>query len=105
MNANSKISDYEFANIQPENLDDFATLIEFLKGQRNDMQQSAIDICPQIGDVLTALSAHEGMLLNRMSGSGATCFGLFDSAKNAEMAARTLQAEQPNWWVNPCILG
>ncbi|MEI6098851.1 MAG: 4-(cytidine 5'-diphospho)-2-C-methyl-D-erythritol kinase, partial [Alphaproteobacteria bacterium] len=42
--------------------------------------------------------------LARMSGSGATCFGLFDTAQQAEAAARALRRSQPSWWVQSTIL-
>jgi 4-diphosphocytidyl-2-C-methyl-D-erythritol kinase len=63
---------------------------------RNDLQPSAITLLPLIGTVLAALTAVPGCLLARMSGSGATCFGLFPDAPTAEAAARALA--RPGWW-------
>lgn len=71
------------------------TLIAFLSRCRNDMQAAAVSIAPVIADVLTALD-HHGARLARMSGSGATCFGLFDRAAQAETAAQALRAH--GWW-------
>ncbi|MDE2239082.1 MAG: 4-(cytidine 5'-diphospho)-2-C-methyl-D-erythritol kinase [Rhodospirillales bacterium] len=63
----------------------------------NDLQAVAISIQPVIGDVLTALAALPGALLARMSGSGATCFALFNTAAEAE-AATTALAARSGWW-------
>lgn len=68
-----------------------------LAGLRNDLQAPAIRLQPAIGAVLAALEALPGCLLARMSGSGATCFGVFSSATTAEVAAAGLRA--PGWWV------
>jgi 4-diphosphocytidyl-2-C-methyl-D-erythritol kinase len=58
-----------------------------------------------IAQVLTALRTLPGCRLARMSGSGATCFALFESARKAEAAARSLRAAQPDWWVRATQLG
>jgi 4-diphosphocytidyl-2-C-methyl-D-erythritol kinase len=73
-------------------------LVAFLKSQRNDMQSAAEALCPPISDVLSALE-HSGAALARMSGSGATCFGLFETENAALGAADQLRAERPMWWV------
>jgi 4-diphosphocytidyl-2-C-methyl-D-erythritol kinase len=67
-----------------------------LRRQRNDLQPAAIALCPVIGDVLSALEAVPDCLLARMSGSGATCFGLFADAAAARRAASGLR--RPGWW-------
>ena len=87
----------------PEHADEFA-LIAWLDGQANDLEPAAISLHPVIGDVLKALRATRGCTLARMSGSGATCFGLFDGAAAAAAAARSLQHQQPAWWVRATIL-
>ena len=58
-----------------------------------------------IARVLAALRNEPGCELARMSGSGATCFGLFSSARAAAAAARNLSAEQPRWWVKATVFG
>ncbi len=68
-----------------------------LRGLRNDLQAAACSIAPAIGDVLVVLSSMPGCLLARMSGSGATCFGLFTSAGAAREAAVGITRE--GWWV------
>ena len=63
----------------------------------NDLEAPARALCPVIGDVLAAITAQPGCLLARMSGSGATCFGLFADAAAAGHAATALS--RPGWWV------
>lgn len=72
---------------------------------RNDLEAPAIALAPEIADVLAALRAAPGIRLARMSGSGATCFGLFDGAAAAEAAARGIAAAHPSWWVAACSIG
>lgn len=64
---------------------------------RNDLQRPAIAGCPAITDVLTALGELRPWLA-RMSGSGATCFALFDAAGERDVAAQRLAASHPQWW-------
>lgn len=81
-----------------------AELVDFLAAQRNDLQAPAIRLAPVIAEVTAALAAQPGCLLARMSGSGATCFGLFASTARAEAAARALGLGRPGWWVAPTRL-
>ncbi len=78
---------------------DAAALAAFLAAQRNDLEAPAMAIVPEICRVKTALAASEGCLLVRMSGSGASCFGLFANGATARAAARRLRGEYPDWWV------
>jgi 4-diphosphocytidyl-2-C-methyl-D-erythritol kinase len=78
-----------------------AELAALLKERRNDLTDAAIGIVPAIGTVLARLAAQPGVLLARMSGSGATCFALFETTAAAEAAAASLKLEQPRWWVAP----
>lgn len=82
-----------------------ADLARWLTGQRNDMEAAAIRIAPIIGTVKAAIAAQAGCLLARMSGSGATCFGLFGDPAQAQRAQDTLLRAHPNWWVRACTLG
>jgi len=70
----------------------------------NDLQAPAIALQPVIADVLAALSACGGCRLARMSGSGATCFALYESQDAASAAAAALKAEHPSWWVAAGLL-
>ncbi len=75
-----------------------------LAGQ-NHMQDFAIAQAPIINDVLRALAQQAGCELARMSGSGATCFGIFRSDAQAAAAAQAISANQKDWWVRACRLG
>lgn len=77
-------------------------VIEWLKGQRNDLEAPALRVTPGIQAALDAMSAQPDCLLTRMSGSGATVFGLFADEATAQAAARRLA--RPGWWVRACIL-
>jgi len=82
-----------------------AMLLQTLSDERNDLEAPAIALRPVIADVLDELRALAGCRLARMSGSGATCFGLFDSNRAATTAARSLRAKHPQWWVRATTLG
>ena len=72
---------------------------------RNDLEAPAIALAPDIAQVLAALRAAPGLRLARMSGSGATCFGLFGGDAEAAAAARAIAAARPAWWVAACQIG
>jgi 4-diphosphocytidyl-2-C-methyl-D-erythritol kinase len=80
-------------------------LIDALADERNDLEAPAVAIAPAIAEVLADLRALKGCRLARMSGSGATCFGLFGTAPAAAAAARSLRSKHPNWWVRATKLG
>jgi 4-diphosphocytidyl-2-C-methyl-D-erythritol kinase len=81
-----------------------ALLAEIARG-RNDLEEPAIELEPAIADALAVLRKLPGCRLARMSGSGATCFGLFDSMDAARGAARRLRVGYPAWWVRATALG
>lgn len=81
-------------------MDDWIT---YLSGTRNDLEAPARALCPVIAEQLDALQ-DTGALLARMSGSGATCFGLYPDAPSARMAAESIARERPNWWLAPAKL-
>lgn len=73
--------------------------LEWLAGQtRNDLEAPACTIAPVIGSVLAALKALQSCRLARMSGSGATCFALFDNKDEAVEAELALSRQYPHWW-------
>ncbi len=80
-------------------------LLRFLAAQANDLEVSAVALAPAIAEVLQALRALPGCRLSRMSGSGATCFGLFSAAADANAAEKILSAKYPHWWVCASALG
>lgn len=71
---------------------------------RNDLETPARALLPEIGEGLAALEASEGCRLARMSGSGATVFGLYADQRAARRAAGTLRARLPGWWAIPTLL-
>jgi len=81
-----------------------AALVAGLASVGNDLEKPAIRLRPVIADVLQALATLPGCRLARMSGSGASCFGLFATAREAGLAARRLRAEQPTWWIRTTTL-
>ncbi len=70
----------------------------------NDLEAPAVACAPAIAAVLDALRGLPGCRLARMSGSGATCFALFDDCRAAAAAAAILRRAQPVWWVKPTLL-
>ncbi len=68
---------------------------------RNDMTAAAIAVQPAIAEVLAALRDHP---TSRMSGSGATCFALFETLEEAETVGRQLAVRHSNWWIAPALL-
>lgn len=77
---------------------DFAGFVTWLARQRNDLQEPACYAVPVISEVIEALQG-TGAALARMSGSGATCFGLFPDLPSATRAAGRISHAQPGWWV------
>jgi 4-diphosphocytidyl-2-C-methyl-D-erythritol kinase len=80
-------------------LPDAAALFGWLAAQRNDLEAPARALVPSIDGVLAAIAAQPGCALARMSGSGATCFGLFAAEAGALAAAQALRSAAPSWWV------
>lgn len=83
------------------------TLAAWLVEQRNDLEAPAIALVPEIGAVLEFLRAQPGVLLARMSGSGATCFALFEALAFAERATVMLglEKDKAHWWSAASRLG
>lgn len=76
---------------------DAEALAAFLAAQRNDLAPAALTLAPAIGDALAALAAQPGCRIARMSGSGATCYGLFSAESAARAAVGALT--RSGWWV------
>ncbi|WP_298917708.1 4-(cytidine 5'-diphospho)-2-C-methyl-D-erythritol kinase [uncultured Algimonas sp.] len=87
----------------PERTVRAGTLLDRARAGRNDLQETACAVAPVIGEVIAALQSRPGCRLARMSGSGATCFGLFDDKPSADAAAAMLA--RTGWWVAPTWLG
>src|SRR5262245_20901623 len=84
---------------------DSAALMAEITSGRNDLEGPAIELEPAIAEVLAVLDKLPGCRLARMSGSGATCFGLFGSTAATSAAARSLRVGYPAWWVRATVLG
>lgn len=82
----------------------FDETIRLLKKSRNDMEDAACVLAPVIGHVLNVLLAARGCRLARMSGSGATCFALFENCRQAGIAAKVIRRDHPEWWVKATVL-
>jgi 4-diphosphocytidyl-2-C-methyl-D-erythritol kinase len=78
--------------------------VEALAAGSNDLEVPATRIQPVIGEVLAALSASNGAWLARMSGSGATCFAIFENTAEAQRASQRIQLDHPQWWVHAGLL-
>jgi 4-diphosphocytidyl-2-C-methyl-D-erythritol kinase len=78
--------------------------IEVLAATRNDLEAPALGLAPEIGAVLQHLRASEGCCFARMSGSGATCFAIYDSIEHARRASEHLRRAEPDWWAEPCLI-
>lgn len=83
---------------------DFTALISFLKTKANDLAAAARELCPAIKIVEQAIE-ETGAALTRLSGSGATVFGLYDLKGKAEAAAQLIRQSHPQWWVKAVTLG
>jgi 4-diphosphocytidyl-2-C-methyl-D-erythritol kinase len=78
---------------------DAMALAAFLRDMRNDLEWPALQVQPGIRSVLEALRATDRCLVARMSGSGATCFGLYAAEAAANAARDAVGARNPGWWV------
>lgn len=83
---------------------DAEALAACLAGRRNDLEPAAIALMPQIAPVLEALAASPGCRLARMSGSGATCFAIYDDKAVADTAAAWIVRRHSGWWIKPTRL-
>ena len=80
---------------------DAEALADALEGRRNDLAHPAVMLEPAVAAMLAAIATTQGCLLARMSGSGATCFGLYADEETADNAADALRAAHPGWWISP----
>jgi 4-diphosphocytidyl-2-C-methyl-D-erythritol kinase len=88
-------------SVKPKGWSSAGDLIAYLEATANDLEAPACEIAPAISDAVNAIADCPDCLLARMSGSGATCFGLFESEARAEAAAHVIRAAHPAWWITP----
>jgi 4-diphosphocytidyl-2-C-methyl-D-erythritol kinase len=81
------------------------TALAVLAGGANDLEAAAVALAPAVAQALAALAATPGCRLARMSGSGATCFGLYPSEAAAAAAVGAITDAHPLWWVRATLLG
>jgi len=74
--------------------------VEVLAADTNDLEAPATRIQPVIGNVIAVLNATNGAWLARMSGSGATCFAIYENTADAGRAAAKIRLDHPDWWVH-----
>jgi 4-diphosphocytidyl-2-C-methyl-D-erythritol kinase len=98
------VTDVIEAAAWPEDGASVGAWIEALALGRNDLEAPATRIQPVIGEVLSALRAAAGARLVRMSGSGATCFAIFENGPEAQAAAQKILFDHPQWWVHAGVL-
>ncbi|MEO1304749.1 MAG: 4-(cytidine 5'-diphospho)-2-C-methyl-D-erythritol kinase [Pseudomonadota bacterium] len=72
---------------------------------QNSLQSPAMSMRPEITQALASLKALPGVKLARMSGSGATCFALFETVDSAEAGHQQIVHQHPNWWASATLLG
>ncbi|MCB1651487.1 MAG: 4-(cytidine 5'-diphospho)-2-C-methyl-D-erythritol kinase [Alphaproteobacteria bacterium] len=96
-----------FAPVEPvpASFETAESFVSFLHHRRNDLEGAAKNIVPEIENVLKAIDAQKGVMLARMSGSGSTCFGLFEDEKTAHSAAQSIKEHNPDWWIKSGWLG
>lgn len=82
----------------------FEAILDVLLPARNDLEAPALTVAPVIEDALAALRGEPGCRIARMSGSGATVFGLFAHRSSAAAAARRIGRHYPEWWIKPSLL-
>ena len=79
--------------------------VEALAASTNDLEAPATRIQPVVGEVIAALNATNGAWLARMSGSGATCYAIYENTAEAQRAAQKIQTRPPRqWWVHAGVL-
>lgn len=69
-----------------------------LRSCRNDLETPARQLTPSIATVLSMLRGRHGLVFARMTGSGATCFGIYENAEAAAIAVKAIKAGHPGWW-------
>jgi len=88
-----------FREVEPPWGETPARFADRLSEYRNDLEPAAISLCKEIGRALALIEAQPGCLLARMSGSGATCFGLFEDEASSQAAAVAIANEKKKYWV------
>ncbi|NDF11534.1 MAG: 4-(cytidine 5'-diphospho)-2-C-methyl-D-erythritol kinase [Proteobacteria bacterium] len=80
-----------------------ADWVQFLRSCKNDLEPAATHLMPEIAQMLSAIAGTADCRLTRMSGSGATCFGIYDTMPHAAAAALLLQQQFPSYFVQATL--
>jgi 4-diphosphocytidyl-2-C-methyl-D-erythritol kinase len=94
------ITDVIQAMVWPEAGASLEEWVEAFAASSNDLEEPAMRIQPVIGEIIAALNATNGAWLARMSGSGATCFAIYENTVEAGRAAEKIRQDHPTWWVH-----
>ena len=97
--------DFKATREMPAGFGDFDHFIGFLEETENDLLTAACESVPEIANILQALSHQKGCALSRLTGSGSSCFGLFEHEHDAAQAAESIREDNPDWWVHAGWLG
>jgi len=98
------LGDFREPKSLPSDLREYEDLVLFLRNRHNDLYRTACDIVPDIMNVVKVLEGQKGCGLGRMSGSGSSCFGLFETHEDAQRAAHEIRKANPDWWVDSATL-
>lgn len=79
-------------------------VIAHMRETGNDLEAPAIAMAPVVGEVLSMIAETPGCAIARMSGSGSTCFGIYETAMQAETSAQIIAESYPDWWIKKAIL-
>jgi len=102
--ANLKQSENGAMPDVPKNFDGVENFVSWLHQTRNDLEQTAIKMVPEIAQIIAEFQLNPNCLIARMCGSGATVFALFADVEHAEQGAKTIKEKWPKYWVKPTIL-
>lgn len=83
----------------PEHINTVFDLVDLLNTTSNDLYPPALNAVPEVANVITAMNGQNKTLLSRMSGSGATCFGIYETIDHAQQAQAIITKENPDWWL------
>jgi len=97
--ASQRVPDAAKVSLPDRAFGDRPSLLAHVRATGNDLEAPAVALLPVIAEVKAALAGQPGCLAAAMSGSGPTCFGLFEDGASATRAAAALASRQPGWWV------
>jgi 4-diphosphocytidyl-2-C-methyl-D-erythritol kinase len=86
----------------PDQISTLNDLVEILSAGRNDLTDAACVLCPEIRLLIDKIKESNDCVHSAMSGSGATCYGLFATSEAVTRAARNISRNFPDWWIRTC---